>query len=511
MNHFIDYVARHTAKRPADNAVRDAHRSLSWSELEESSNRLAAGLSAAGVAPGDRVALLEMNSVEFAEITLATVKAGAILVPLNWRLAPAELEKTLRSAEPTLLLHGPGVAELGERIASLYPEAKALTLTGDEVAQWRATATPEGWSPAPRSDDTPVCIAYTSGSTGDPKGVVMAHSAFASVLPGVVEAEGIAESSTTLQVLPLFHIGGLAWFVSALIAGAASVMLPLALPKAILETIAKDRITHVCVVSTILQMMLDEQRNSPVDVSSVEMIQCGASPMPEAYLREAGVVFNCMIVTLYGLSEAGGLVCNQIITPADIEAGLGRRLLASGWAIDGVEVEIRSTEPPFAVLPAGEVGEIVTRSPGAMTGYWRQPELTSTVLTEDGWLHTGDLASVDEDGLLFVRGRVKDLIISGGENIYPAEVENVIAEFQGVAQVVVVGAPHPRWGESPVAIITPSPGAEVSPDTVIAWTRDKLATYKCPRHVMITDDIPLLGGGKVDRNSLRSRVETVFA
>lgn len=233
--------------------------------------------------------------------------------------------------------------------------------------------------------------------------------------------------------------------------------------------------------------------------------------MPEAYLREAADVFDCTIVTLYGLSEAGGLVCNQLVTPSDIAAGLGRRLLASGWPIDGVEVQIRATRPPHEVLPAGRVGEIVIRSPGSMVGYWRQPELTAEVLSADGWLRTGDLGTTETDGLLFVKGRVKDLIISGGENIYPAEIENVIAEMGGLAQVAVVGAPHPRWVESPVAVIATDGESAITESAVDAWCRERLAGYKCPRRIVFSGALPLLGGGKVDRAALRDLVADAFA
>lgn len=508
MTLFTQHIARHTSERPDAAAVSDDSVTLSWSALTSAADGVAAGLTAAGVKEGDRVAVLEFNTIAFAEIFVACTKIGAVFVPLNWRLVPSEIAKLLDSADPILLLVGTRSAEHGRALAEIRPTT-AIDIGSDTYASWRALpAAPTGFEPA---EDTTVCITYTSGSTGSPKGVVMAHSAFSTVLPDIVRDEGIESDSITLQALPLFHIGGLAWLVSAFIAGAQSVMLPIAAPAAILAAIARDRITHLCLVSTLLQMLLDEQRRNPVDISSVQMIQCGASPMPEAYLREAARAFEAQIVTLYGLSEAGGLVCNQIITPQEIEAGLGDRLLASGWRVPGIDVEIRTTEAPFTALPDGEIGEIVTRSPGAMAGYWRQPELTRETMSEDGWLRTGDLGYFDETGLLYVKGRLKDLIISGGENIFPAEIENVIAEIPGVAQVAVVGARHPKWGESPVAVVTLESGAEVSSQIIDDWCREHLSSFKRPHGIRIVEQLPLVGGGKADKVKLREVVANEFA
>lgn len=263
MAHYLDHLERHAMERPEALAVSDPERALSWRALADSTDRLAAGLAAHGIAAGDRVALLETNTVRFAEIAVACAKAGAILVALNWRLAPRELVRTLRSAEPALLLVGSTSSDLGARVLAEFDACPALALEGPEVRGWRGAVPAADWAPAPRTDETPVCIAYTSGSTGAPKGVVLAHSAFSTVLPGVIEAEGITAASRCLQVLPLFHIGGFAWLISAFIAGAGSTMLASATPSEILDRVEQDRISHLCVVSTLLQMVLDEQRRRP--------------------------------------------------------------------------------------------------------------------------------------------------------------------------------------------------------------------------------------------------------
>lgn len=512
MTTFIEFIARHAQERPAATALSapDAGVSITWEQFERRTDEFAGALIKEGVQKGDRIGLLEYNTVDFVEAFVGTVKAGAIAVPLNWRLAGPELGAILSSFGPRIVFAPTALRPLLDD-ANAEVGARVIEFGTDAYATWRndgAGVTIE----TPSNDPAlPVCIMYTSGSTGVPKGVVFPHSAFSTVLPGVVQDEEIEGSSVLLQVLPLFHIGGFAWLASAFIAGGESVLLPAASPEAILKAVATHGVTHLCVVSTLLGLLIQEYRRNPTDTATLTMIQCGGSPIPDAHLREAAKIFGASFVTLYGLSEAGGLVANQILTPAMIDAGLDeRRLLSAGTVVKGVEVAIRDIETGQD-LPAGTDGEIVTRTIGGMSGYWNEPAKTADVLSADGWLRTGDVGSVDDQGFLFIKSRVKDLIISGGENIYPAEIENVLVAHSDISAAAVVGVPHPTWGESPVAFITLHHGAVLSDEDAIAWCRSRLASYKRPQAVFIEDDLPRLGGGKIDRPTLRAQAESTFA
>lgn len=512
MTTFIEFIARHADERPTATALStpDSGAAVSWMQFDRRTDEFAAALIKEGVQKGDRVGLLDYNTVDFVEAFVGTVKAGAIAVPLNWRLAGPELSAILSSFDPRIVFTTSSLRPLLDE-ANAEAGAQAIEFGTDAYAMWRnegAGTAPE----KPSNDPTlPVCIMYTSGSTGAPKGVVFPHSAFSTVLPGVVEDEEITASSVLLQVLPFFHIGGSAWLVSAFIAGGESVLLAAAAPAAIMSAVATRGVTHLCVVSTILSLLIQEYRQNPTDTTTLGMIQCGGSPIPDADLREAVEIFGATFVTLYGLSEAGGLVANQILTPAMIEAGLDeQRLLSAGTAVRGVEVVIRDLETG-ADLPLNTDGEIVTRTVGAMSGYWNDPAKTAETLSADGWLRTGDIGSLDESGFLFIKSRVKDLIISGGENIYPAEIENVLVAHPDISAAAVVGVPHPLWGESPVAFITLHHGAVVKDEDATAWCLSRLASYKRPQAVFVADDLPRLGGGKIDRPALRAQAESTFA
>lgn len=507
---FIEFIERHAQRTPFDTAVSapDAGANISWAEFDQRTNDFAGALVKGGVKKGDRIGILEYNTVDFIEAFIGTVKAGAIAVPLNWRLAGPELGTVLESFGPRLVFAPAALHPLLDE-ANRNLSVRVLGFGSDEYTAWRAAGAGVAIE-RPSSDPAlPVCIMYTSGSTGAPKGVVFPHSAFSTVLPGVVADEEIAADSVLLQVLPLFHIGGLAWLVSAFIAGSESV-LAAAAPEAIMKAVESRSVTHLCVVSTLLGLLIEEYRRNPTDTTALTMIQCGGSPIPEAHLREAAAIFGASFVTLYGLSEAGGLVANQIITPTMIDEGLNeQRLLSAGTSVAGVEVAIRDLLTGED-LPINTDGEIVTRTLGGMSGYWNEPGKTAEVLSADGWLRTGDIGSLDESGFLFIKSRLKDLIISGGENIYPAEIENVLVAHQDISAAVVVGVPHPTWGESPVAFVTVHHGAAVTADEAIAWCRSRLASYKRPQAVFVVDDLPRLGGGKVDRTLLRAQAESTF-
>ncbi|MCG2621225.1 AMP-binding protein [Arthrobacter sp. I2-34] len=512
MTTFIEFIERHAQERPLDKALSapDGGVSITWEQFNRRTDEIAGALVKEGVRKGDRIGILDHNTIDAVEASVGAVKAGAIAVPLNWRLAGPELGAILASFGPRMVFSSAGLRPLLDE-ANAGVGAQVIELGTGGYAAWRNAGAGVAIEKPSNDPALPVCIMYTSGSTGAPKGVVFPNSAFSTVLPGVVQDEGIAADSVLLQVLPLFHIGGFAWLASAFIAGSESVLLPAAAPDSILQAVETYGVTHLCVVSTLLGLLIQEYRRNPTDTTTLSMIQCGGSPIPDAHLREAARIFGASFVTLYGLSEAGGLVANQILTPAMIDAGLDeQRLLSAGTAVGGVEVAIRDLDTGED-LPANADGEIVTRTTGGMSGYWNEPAKTAEVLSADGWLRTGDVGSLDEDGFLFIKSRVKDMIISGGENIYPAEIENVLVAHPGISAAAVVGVPHPKWGESPVAFITLHHGAVVTDEEAIAWCRERLASYKRPQAVFVADDLPRLGGGKVDRPALRAQAGSTFA
>ena len=508
---LIEYVEQHAQQRPSERAVSctQSGNVLTWSEFEQAATNFAGALIASGVRTGDRIALLDHNTVDFVVAFVGIVRAGAIAVPLNWRLAAAELHTIVESASPRMVLTSASLRALAHEAVE-NSAVQIMEFGSSDYAVWRESGQNIEVPPSSTEEELPVCIMYTSGSTGQPKGVVFPNSSFSVVLPGVVEDEEIAADSVLLQALPLFHIGGLAWLISAIIPGAEAVLLPAAAPAAILGAVEAFGVTHLCVVSTLLGLLLEEYRRNPTTTSTLKMIQCGGSTIPDAHLREAARIFNAPLVTLYGLSEAGGLVANQILTPEMINAGLEEwRLMTAGTAVRGMEITIRDIVTG-EVLPPNTDGEIVTRTDAGMLGYWEADDKTAEVLSEDGWLRTGDIGRLDENGYLFIKSRLKDLIISGGENIYPAEIEGVLAQHPSVASVAVVGAPHSKWGESPVAFVTLHEGEDLSEAEATEWCLAHLASYKKPQAVQLVDELPQLGAGKIDRSALRRSAAQTF-
>jgi acyl-CoA synthetase (AMP-forming)/AMP-acid ligase II len=512
MTTLIEYIARHAKERPANRAVSSTQTGevLTWSDYDRKTTEFARAVKASGIEAGDRVGMLEFNTVDFAVAFAGIIKAGAIAVPLNWRLAAPELREILASFEPKLLLTSGSLRPLLDQANSEWG-APVIEFGTDEYDHWQGRGADVDLPASSTENSLPVCIMYTSGSTGRPKGVVFPNSSFSVVLPGVVRDEEIDAESVLLQALPLFHIGGLAWMISAFIAGGESVVMPAAAPDAIMQSVETFGVTHLCVVSTLLGLLLEEHRKNPSDMSTLKMVQCGGSTIPDAHLRAAAKVFDAPLVTLYGLSEAGGLVANQILTPEMINAGLDEhRLMTAGTAVEGMEITIRDIVTG-EVLPANTDGEIVTRTEAGMSGYWNEPDKTAETLSEDGWLRTGDIGSLDESGYLYIKSRLKELIISGGENIYPAEIESVLVQNPKVASAAVVGAPHGKWGESPVAFVTLHEGETMTETEVIDWCRERLAAYKRPQAVFVVEELPKLGAGKINRPALRRSAEDTFA
>jgi fatty-acyl-CoA synthase len=473
---------------PARIAIDYLGRKVSYAELDERSDRFAASLLAAGLGRGNRVATLTGNSPEHVEAFFACAKAGLVLVPLNWRLSAVELAYQLDDAEPAVLLVEEHYAELAaatQAEAARRVEQRALGDLGKGGT--RVTSPPD--------DDDPLLLIYTSGTTGTPKGAVLTHANCFWTNLGFDLATGVSGEDVVLQVLPQFHCGG--WNVQPLLAwwkGATVVLERSFDASRCLALIAEKRVTTMMGVPAIYLFMAQDPGFESADLSSLRRAVVGGAPMPESLLEtwhERGV----SIVQGYGLTEAApNVLC---LPPEDAMRKLGY----AGKPYPYVEVALRDPDDGRLLEGAAE-GELVVRGPNVFTGYWRRPEETKAAFA-GGWLRTGDIAERDGEGYYRIQARLKDMFISGGENVYPAEVEGVLHAHEAVAEAAVVGVPDERWGEVGIAAVVVAAGASVSEDELIVHCTARLGRYKVPKAVRFVDELPRSALGKVLKDELR--------
>jgi fatty-acyl-CoA synthase len=481
---------------PARIAIEHRGERITYAKLDERSERLAHALLRLGLRRGDRVASLTGNRPEHVELFFACAKAGLVLAPLSWRLAPAELAYQLTHAEPAALFVEPERAPLAD--AALELAASTPRRLGLARAELDALARPGATLPreAPGDDDD-LLLLYTSGTTGRPKGARLTHRNCFWTNLSFDRTADLGPADVVLQLLPQFHVAG--WNVQPLLAwwkGATVVLESKFEPARALELIESRRITTMMGVPATYLFMANEPRFGATDLSSLRQAIVGGAPMPEPLLRtwrDRGVE----IVQGYGLTEASpNVLC---LPPEDAM----RRL---GWAGKPYpHVEVAIADPVSgALLDGGGSGELVVRGPGVFPGYWRDPDATRASL-RDGWLHTGDIAERDSEGFYRIRDRLKDMYISGGENIYPAEVEARLHEHPAVADAAVIGVPDERWGEVGLAIVVVCPGASVDEQELIDHCRRGLAAYKAPRVVRLAEELPRSASGKLLKGELRER------
>ncbi|WP_224391989.1 long-chain-fatty-acid--CoA ligase [Pseudonocardia sp. ICBG1293] len=490
----------HAAGRPDDEALRFGEVRRTWAELDERVRRLAAALRAAGIGPGDRVAVLDLNHPSCLELSLACAWIGAANAVVNFRLAPPEIRYVVEDSRARLLLVGPEFAGAVDALRdSLTTVERVLSTDGYEgfLAAHEPDTHPYDAGP----DDCFVQL-YTSGTTGFPKGAMLTHGAMLAHAAHVAADFGLTPTDVVQVAMPLFHVGGTSYAFLALAQGARIVMARTPDPAALLDMVAAEGITHTFWVPALMGAMTQVPGAAERDFSSLRAISYGASPMPLPVLRASLALFGPKLHQVYGMTEACGVVSS--LGPEDhADPAVAHRLVSAGTPLSGVEIEIRDPATGEQ-LGTGEPGEVWVRTDQLMSGYWGRPEATEATITPDGWLRSGDGGHLDADGYLYVTDRIKDMIVSGGENVYPAEIERVLAEHPSVGDVAVIGVPDDRWGEVPKACVVPAPGATVDPDELLAHARAHLASFKCPKTVDILPELPRNPTGKILKKDLRA-------
>ena len=484
----------------------DRHRS--WAETGERVGRLAAGLRALGVEAGGRVAVLALNSDRYLEAYLAIAWAGAVAVPLNIRWSARENEDAVADCNPTVVLVDAAFSHLAGQCAQACPGIQLVYAddsaapAGMEHIEALIDRTPAMPDAMPDGGDL-AGIFYTGGTTGRAKGVMLSH---ANVMTNALNSlsEGVwTQSMRYLHAAPMFHLANGMGMYAALLQGGSNVIMRNFTPDGVMATIAAERVTDTLLVPTMIQMLVDHPARLQYDISTLRRVVYGASPISGAlFTRAVAAMPDVAFIQAYGMTELSP--CATLLHWNE-HSGEGRaqhRVKGAGRAVIGCEVRV--VDMDRNPVPPGTVGEIAVRGDTVMLGYWNRPEETAAAIV-DGWMHTGDGGVMDEDGFLTVVDRIKDMIITGGENVYSVEVENAIAQHPDVAQCAVIGIPSERWGEQVHAIIVPRPDAAPTPEQVIAFCRTLLGGFKCPRSVEIrATPFPLSGAGKVLKRDLRA-------
>ena len=507
---MADAVAFHAGSRPDAVAFVCGAAALSFAELDLRANRVAHGLEAAGVKPGGHVAYLGKNCNEFMEVAAGVIRMGGIFTPINWRLAPAEVAFMLDDCAASLVVVDAEYAGMMQALAPGLLAVGTWLCNGAEVpAGWTSYAR---WRDAQSGSDTrhdakPSDIAlqiYTSGTTGRPKGVMLTHRNVRSP-PGLEAGDAWpawnrwVQDDVSLITSPMFHVGGIGWVLRGLFPGSRQVMLREFSAPGVIEAIDAHRITRLALVPSAMRMVLQEPAAATTDFSSLTYIYYGTSPIPIDLLRQAMKVFGCKFVQSYGQTEtSSSIVC---LAPEDHTLVDVPHMRSAGKPLPGVEVVIR--DETGAVAPPETIGEIVTRSTANMAGYMNLPEETAATLGADGWLRTGDAGHFDANGFLYVHDRIKEMIITGGENVYPAEVENALYGHPAVSDVAVIGVPSEKWGQAIKAVVELRPGQHATEAELIAWARQRIGGYKLPKSVDFVTALPRNGTGKVVKGELR--------
>ncbi|MFD6057674.1 long-chain-fatty-acid--CoA ligase [Rhodococcus wratislaviensis] len=496
---------RSLQQRPHEVATICDGRIVTHAETFDRVGRLAGALRGVGVAGDDRVAVLALNSDRYFQIIMAVAWADAVIVPVNTRWSVKEIAYSLEEAGVRVIFVDDAFSALADQLREQWPRLETVIHCGDgttpdgmlayEELIAGATAVPD----AHRRGDALAGIFYTGGTTGFPKGVMLSHrnlfvSATACAATGAWSAEG-----TVLHVAPMFHLADLASMIAHSLLGGTHIMLPVFDPVAMLATIAEHRVTDTLLVPTMIQMIADHPQLADFDLSSLRNVMYGASPISEALLGRARAAFpSAAFVQGYGMTELSPVA--TLLLDKDHDDPVRRR--SAGRAAPHALVKV--VDPDGNEVPRGGFGEIVVTGDHVMLGYWNKPAETADAV-RDGWMHTGDGGYMDEDGYVFVADRIKDMIISGGENVYSIEVENVVAKHPAVTQCAVIAVPDDQWGERVHAVVSLLPGATLTLDELREHSKKDIAGYKVPRSLTVVDTFPMSGAGKILKRELRKQ------
>ncbi|HEY2876894.1 MAG TPA: long-chain-fatty-acid--CoA ligase [Reyranella sp.] len=499
---LADIVRIHGRRQPDGAALVHDGRTTTYAKLDLAASQVANALIAEGIRPQARVAHLDKSTDQFFELLFGVAKANAVMVSVNWRLAPPEVLHIVNDAEAEILVVGEEYFPVIEKIGDALKTVRKIVAFGrhpdwESFGAWRDRQPATDPNLPSRPTDTAVQF-YTSGTTGLPKGAELINRNFAAMMPLWTREWLLAPGVPNLVCLPMFHIGGAGWGIAGLFAGATNHVMREFVPAQILETIQRERLQVMLLVPAMILFLVQAPQIRETDLSSLRLIVYGASPIPAELLRQAMKIFPCGFQQVYGLTETTGAI--TLLPAEDHDPGDAQKLLSCGYAQEGVELRIVGDDGKD--LPADKVGEIAVRSAQVMGGYWKLPEATARAVQGD-WFFTGDAGYLDDKGYLYIYDRVKDMIVSGGENIYPAEVESALFGHPSVADVAVIGVPDARWGEAVKAVVVKKPNADVSPGELIEWARGRIAGYKLPKSVDFIDALPRNPTGKILKRELR--------
>lgn len=502
---FMADIPRHQASiRGADTAFWFEGKETSFSELDNRASQIANGLISANIAPNTRLGYLAKNTSSYYEILFGCAKARAVLNGVNTRLAPPEVQFILNDAQCQILFVGAEFYALIDEIRDELPHLSQIIALDDAHNDWPRF---EDWRDQqsqsdpflPIEPDDDVIQLYTSGTTGLPKGVRLTNANYASNFSQSNRSgwASFEPGSVSMNAMPLFHVAGVNVGVMGAAQGAKTLILRDINPAQILDLIEEHKVNFTFWVPAVILMLTQIPNVRERDFSSLNRIAYGASPITESLLNDARDIFACDFIQLFGLTETTGAAT---YLPPEAHNPEWGKLRSCGIPWPGAI--IRCVDAEGQSVPTGEIGEIIIKSPFVMKGYWNRPEATEEAI-KDGFFYTGDAGYFDEDGYLFIHDRIKDMIVSGGENIYPAEVEKALFGHPGIADVAVIGVPDEKWGESVKAIIVPKEDSNPSAEEIIAYARDRIAAFKCPKSVDYIDALPRNPSGKILRKDLR--------